>query len=388
MRALVLSGGGSKGAYQIGVWKALKKLHITFDIVTGTSTGAINGALITQKSYFKAIKVWKTLNYQSIFGKDFNNETKLEALYRMFVKNYFTDGGTEVKELQTLINKNLKLRKFYKSNINYGLITYNVSTKNAVSMEKKDIPKEKLGDYILASASCFPAFKKKEIDGEEYVDGGYYDNMPVNLAIDMGADEVIAVDLKAVGLKRKTKKPIKETIISPRNDLSNFLVFDPNISKKIMKYGYNDTMKTYGSLEGNKFTFKRKQLKKFNDRYIEKYKKLLLKVLNTNELMNIFTKNLLNSKFTKKIEKYALEKLIEDIGYKYKLDDTKIYTFHSFNRKLKRKVKKNLKTDHKDITLHMYKLLLKRNYTQIRKDAILKPLDLARAIYIYIVLEG
>ena len=39
-RAIVLSGGGSKGAYQIGVWKALKKMHIDYDIVTGTSVGA------------------------------------------------------------------------------------------------------------------------------------------------------------------------------------------------------------------------------------------------------------------------------------------------------------------------------------------------------------
>ena len=62
MKALVLSGGGSKGSYQIGVWKALKKLRIKFDIVTGTSVGALNGALITQKSYFRAIKLWKKIN--------------------------------------------------------------------------------------------------------------------------------------------------------------------------------------------------------------------------------------------------------------------------------------------------------------------------------------
>ena len=41
MKALVLSGGGSKGAYQIGAWKALKKLHIKFDIVTGTSVAEL-----------------------------------------------------------------------------------------------------------------------------------------------------------------------------------------------------------------------------------------------------------------------------------------------------------------------------------------------------------
>ena len=52
MNALVLSGGGGKGAYQIGVWKALRKLHYKIDIVTGTSVGALNAVLVTQKSYF------------------------------------------------------------------------------------------------------------------------------------------------------------------------------------------------------------------------------------------------------------------------------------------------------------------------------------------------
>ena len=54
MKALVLSGGGAKGSYQIGVWKALRELNIHFDIITGTSSGALNGALMTQNSYHKA----------------------------------------------------------------------------------------------------------------------------------------------------------------------------------------------------------------------------------------------------------------------------------------------------------------------------------------------
>ena len=68
MRALVLSGGGAKGSYQIGVWKALRQLGIKFDLVTGTSSGAINGALIVQGSYFKALSIWNKLNFNNIFN--------------------------------------------------------------------------------------------------------------------------------------------------------------------------------------------------------------------------------------------------------------------------------------------------------------------------------
>ena len=59
MKAIVLSGGGSKGSYQIGAWKALRKLKINYDIVTGTSVGALNGALMVQKNILS----------QEIYGK-------------------------------------------------------------------------------------------------------------------------------------------------------------------------------------------------------------------------------------------------------------------------------------------------------------------------------
>ncbi len=56
-RAVVLSGGGAKGAYQVGVWKALRKLHYSYQIVTGTSVGALNGMLMVQHDYHKCIKL-------------------------------------------------------------------------------------------------------------------------------------------------------------------------------------------------------------------------------------------------------------------------------------------------------------------------------------------
>ena len=47
-RALVLSGGGSRGAYEIGAWQALEELGVKFDGVYGTSIGAMNAALVAQ----------------------------------------------------------------------------------------------------------------------------------------------------------------------------------------------------------------------------------------------------------------------------------------------------------------------------------------------------
>ena len=49
--AIVLAGGGSRGAYQIGVWKALREMGIDYQLVTGTSVGALNGVLMVQQEY-------------------------------------------------------------------------------------------------------------------------------------------------------------------------------------------------------------------------------------------------------------------------------------------------------------------------------------------------
>ena len=81
MKALVLSGGGSKGSYQLGVWKALKKLRIKYDIITGTSSGALNGALMTQNTYKRAKKIWNELNMTVIFGEDINETSDKKEIY-------------------------------------------------------------------------------------------------------------------------------------------------------------------------------------------------------------------------------------------------------------------------------------------------------------------
>ena len=109
-----------------------------------------------------------------------------------------------------------------------------------------------------------------------FIDGGYYDNLPINLAIDLGATEIIAVDLRAIGFKKNVKdKTVDITYIAPRNKIGSFLVFDKNQAKKSIKFGYNDTMKLFNILDGNKFTFKKYNLIKNYNKYIDSYEKTL-----------------------------------------------------------------------------------------------------------------
>ena len=65
-RALVLSGGGSRGAYQCGVWQAMEELGMGIDIVAGVSVGAINGAMVVQGDVIKTANLWRQMETLSL----------------------------------------------------------------------------------------------------------------------------------------------------------------------------------------------------------------------------------------------------------------------------------------------------------------------------------
>lgn len=399
MRALVLSGGGSKGAYQIGAWKALRELHINFDIVVGTSVGALNGAMVTQKDYRKALNVWKKINLKVLFGEDAINSTNNFELYKMYSKQFLKNGGMNVDDLEKIIRKNLNLKKFYSSKINYGLVTYNLTTKKPVELQKKDIKKEKLADYIMASATCFPAFKKKDIAGEEYIDGAYHDNLPINLAIDMGATEIIAIDLNAPGLKKQPKKDVKITYIKPKNKLTNFLNFYEKGTINNIKYGYNDTMKVYGKFEGNKYTFRKKSLEKNKNLYEATFLYTINKVLKYKKIIKTFEELIntninIDSEIKDEIIGKLMNKIMESLGKSFELKNTRIYTHTTFNKALKTKLNKYLKVE-KEINIPLnknevefYKDIKNGNLTELRKKALMNPIDLLKAIYLYTICEA
>jgi len=82
-------------------------------------------------------------------------------------------------------------------------LVFDLDNKEKKYITKDNTDKNKLKDYILASATCYPVFKPTIIDNIKYIDGGHYDNLPINLAIELGADEVIAVDLLPISIKQK-----------------------------------------------------------------------------------------------------------------------------------------------------------------------------------------
>ena len=324
-RALVLSGGGAKGSYQVGVYKALRKLRIKIDIITGTSIGSINGALFTAGDYLKAKRLWLTISTNNLFDQKFDSVKDLQGVASEILKNK----GLKFDKAEEFLNKIISESKIRKSRIDYGLVTVNLKTMVPKMLTKNMIPKGKLVSYIIASSTCFPAVEMKEIDGNYYIDGGYYDNLPINLAVSMGADEVIAVDLSAVGIKQKVKdKTVKIDYIKNRCKNKFTLDFDPETARRNIRLGYNDTMKYYN---------------KISDYYIKLIKKILLsdykktkitEILTNKRYQNIF----LNIKQGKKIDT-EINKSLEYLGELFDLDYDKIYSIEGYNRLLIKEAK-------------------------------------------------
>lgn len=343
-RALVLSGGGAKGAYQIGVYKAIRKLGIKIDIITGTSIGAVNGAALTAGDYLKAKRMWIKISTDKLFNYDLKNPKNYQGLAKEMLENK----GLKFDKAEKFLQENLNEEKIRKSKIDYGLVTVNLKSRVPKMLTKDQIPKGKLISYVIASSTCFPAIEMKEIDGEYYIDGGYYDNLPINLAIDMGAEEIIAVDLSAIGIKQKVKdKNIKIDYIKHSNKQMFTLDFDEETARRNIRIGYNDTMKYYHKLEGKDFTFKKGNLERnynnISDYYIKLIKKILLsdtkkikltEILKNKRYQNIFLK----IKQGKSIEKEINESL-EYLGSLFEIDSDKIYSIERFNRLLIREAK-------------------------------------------------
>ena len=151
----------------------------------------------------------------------------------------------------------------------------------------------------------------KEIDGDKYIDGGYYDNLPIELACNLGAEFLIVVDLGAIGLKKKPTKKVKQITIKPRNNISFFLNFNEEKAKTNINFGYNDTMKAFKKLDGNKFTFRKDSLSKY---YQD----------NKDNLLDKNEKSFLLS--------------MEQLGKIFKVDESKIYSLKSFIKALNKKI--------------------------------------------------
>jgi NTE family protein len=205
---LVLSGGGARGASHIGVLKVLEELKIPIDIITGTSMGSIVGGMY---AYGYSVDEIERLLVETDWDRVFHDEPPREE--RSFRRkqddyNFLIKLEAGIKEGKTIIPKgllqgqqlSLRLksltmsapRDFDKLPIRFRAVATDIESGEAVALSGGTLSKA-----MLASMAIPGVFAPVEWDGRLFVDGGVANNLPVQLARDLGADILIVVDLSS-----------------------------------------------------------------------------------------------------------------------------------------------------------------------------------------------
>lgn len=254
---LVFAGGGTKGAYELGVWKAINKMNIEISAVTGASIGSINGALFAQDAFETAVDLWTSIKIHDIVALDKMSSDNLFDVKNIFniVTEMYKNQGLDMSPLEKLLKQIIDEEKIRNSNIEYGLCTYSLSDRCRMELFIDDIPKGKLVDFLMASA-CLPGFQSKVIENKTFIDGAVNNNLPINMLIDKGYKNIIAVDVGGIGVIKNTDTTgINVINIKFEDNIIGTLDFDEdNISKSIKK-GYYDCYKAFGRLYGDKYYF-------------------------------------------------------------------------------------------------------------------------------------
>ncbi|XHF86678.1 patatin-like phospholipase family protein [Vibrio sp. HN007] len=231
--AVVLAGGGAKGAAHIGVLKALEEMFIPVDIVTGTSMGAYVGGLYATGMSADEIESF-------IYSVDWNSgyrdrvSRSERSVREKAYEDYYqlnTDLGLrfgEVRSPKGVVQGQNMLRILRETSGNIPKlesfddlpIRYRSVATDIVELKEVVISKGLITDAMMASMSVPGALPPYELDGALLVDGGITNNMPVDLAREMGADIVIAVDISTDYKKEEDFT----SVMSVGGQLSNYLV--------------------------------------------------------------------------------------------------------------------------------------------------------------------
>ena len=284
-RALVISGGGSKGAFAGGIAEyLLKECEYTYGLFLGTSTGSLLIPLLSIGEIDKIKSIYTSVSQDQIFSicpfiiskKDGVYKTSINHLgiVRMFMKGKKTFGDS--KPLFDLIQDIISVKDFERMRSNPSDVIVTLSNLSTNQVEYKRLKDYSYGDFcewIWGSANLVPFMSLLEKNDCEYGDGGFADLVPISEAIYRGAEEIDVIVLKSDQIKQKKRKTrnaleltartfdfmldqisndditigklegqrrqVKINFFRPQGILTeNSLIFDPELMKKWWKEGY------------------------------------------------------------------------------------------------------------------------------------------------------
>lgn len=386
---LVLEGGGAKGAYQIGVWKALREYGVKIKAIAGVSVGALNGALICMGDVERAESIWQNISYSRIMSVDDNVMDKL--INRRFKeiniqtvrkdgRKIFIRGGLDVTPLRQLMEENLDETRIRASDIDFVIGTFNISKMKEEEIVVKEVEEGLIKDYLMASAN-FPLFRQNKLLGRTYLDGGIANNVPIDMLIKRGYKNIIVVRIYGIGLEKKVKIPddVNVIYIAPKSNLCNVLEFNRKKAIRNITLGYFDALRILRSLTGNYYyiesaksekeylgsltNLSEEEMKKivYPDRSSEKTAGSLLRKYMENVCPQMAARLRLPKSWKYSELYYAI---LEYCAIKLGLRRYRVYTEKEFCLSLKGLIQEKYKSqEENDEIIDMAYMLIKNNYT-------------------------
>lgn len=263
MRGLALEGGGAKGAFHVGALQAFFDRGITFDAVTGTSIGALNGAMIAQGDFETLKMLWTNAAISKVADVDDAEFDKLmsrdydRSLVKYLVKKareVISSRGMPIDKLKSIVDKYIDEDKLRASKIDYGLVTVAVSNGwEPMELFKEDVPEGLLKDYILASA-YYPLYNRPEIGGKRFLDGGIYNNCPISPLVRKGYSDIVAIRTGSrMPMRGVIDRSVKITYVIPSESLGGTVDLRKSHVEYNMKLGYFDALRALDKLGGFRY---------------------------------------------------------------------------------------------------------------------------------------
>lgn len=202
--ALTLAGGGAKGAYQFGVWKALREMQLEKNLVavSGSSVGALNAALISLNEFDDAKTIWTSIMPKQFL--DINFDTIIGPLDTL-VKRTLTNGLCSRDGLISIIDNYLNLKELAAARIPAYVCVSHYPSECIECLNEKPEPEyislsevdaHDAKQLLLASSAMPYVYPPELIHDKVYRDGGLSDNVPVLPMTSIGADKLIVVKLE------------------------------------------------------------------------------------------------------------------------------------------------------------------------------------------------
>jgi NTE family protein len=267
MYGLVLEGGGAKGSYHVGVYKAFLEEGVPIGGVAGTSIGALNGAMIVQGDFETCLGLWESISYSKIIGANYEEIERLSRLrlgreeltvLAQKLKLLITDKGFDISPFKRMLDKYVDEDKIRSSEMDFGLVTFNLSDLKPVQLFKEQIPYGEMKNYLLAS-SYLPVFRFERLNGKLYLDGGVYDNLPFRMLLGKGYDKLVIVRTHMDARTREIlPNGLEAIIIEPSEDIGRTFNYEKGMVRHNIELGYYDALRQLRGLKGSRFYFEPK----------------------------------------------------------------------------------------------------------------------------------